>query len=234
MSVREFREDVPVDNEVLYNALRVARLAPSAGNRQAYQVVIVRNAARKRALATAAAHQDWIGHAPVVLVFLADEERSATKYHDRGRHLYAVQDATIAAVYAQLALQAAGLASCWVGAFHEDDVARIVGANINNEYGRVAMDNSEADAPFAYPSQLGATTRTGGGVLRPVALMPVGVAAEHPGRHHRRAIKEFVHHEHVGATMALDGGGCQASSSSSSTKKRRHTLTTNQKADTNK
>jgi len=184
--------------------------------------VIVRDASRKRALATAAVHQDWIRQAPVVLVFLADEERSATKYHDRGRHLYAVQDATIAAVYAQLALQAAGLASCWVGAFHEDDVARIVGANINNEHDYVKMDDSAADAPFAYPLQLGATTKTdGGGVLRPVALMPVGVAAEHPRRHHRRAIKEFVHHEHVGTTLPLDGGGCQASLSS--TKKRRHT-----------
>lgn len=186
-SVREFTND-PIDDEVLYNALRVARLAPSAGNRQAYQIVIVRSGVQKQELAAAAIHQEWIARAPVVLVFLADEEQSGHKYHDRGRYLYAVQDATIAAAYAQLALEAAGLASCWVGAFREHAVADIVvpspkydtekQASVNTSIQSVAPDN----------------------VLRPVVIMPVGVAAEHPRRHHRRAIREFVHRGHVGSS----------------------------------
>jgi nitroreductase len=35
-----------------------------------------------------------------------------------------VQDATVAAAYAQLAATALGLATCWVGAFDEEAVAR--------------------------------------------------------------------------------------------------------------
>jgi nitroreductase len=141
---------------------------------------------QKRALADAALHQEWIANAPVVLVFLADEERSASKYHDRGRYLYAVQDATIAAAYTQLALEAAGLASCWVGAFYEDEVADIVGASLNNN-----NSNGEEEQQVQ------------GGILRPVILMPVGVAAEHPKRHRRRAIKTLcimamsIHHFHM-------------------------------------
>ena len=176
-SVRKFQNNIPVDDGVIANAMRVSRLAPSAGNRQAYQVVVVRQVEQKRALAKAALYQEWIADAPVVLVFLADEERSAKKYHDRGRYLYAVQDATIAAAYTQLALEAAGLASCWVGAFREDHVADAVGAALNSSEEKVVQ-----------------------GILRPVILMPVGVAAEHPKRQRRRAIKDFVHHDYVSLT----------------------------------
>jgi nitroreductase len=188
VSVRAFRDD-PIDDGIIQNALRVARLAPSAGNRQAYQVVIVRKPQQKYALAEAALQQEWIADAPVVLVFLADEERSASKYHDRGRHLYAVQDATIVAAYTQLALEAAGLASCWVGAFHDDRVAQIVGA-LSTYDPEESMDSAPS-RPFR--------------VLRPVVLMPVGVAAEHPHRHHRRAIREFVHHDTVDSSLSHQG-----------------------------
>jgi nitroreductase len=63
-----------------------------------------------------------------VLCFLADERRSEAKYHERGARLFSIQDATIAAAYAQLAATAEGLASCWVGAFDEGRVAAILGA----------------------------------------------------------------------------------------------------------
>lgn len=191
-SVREFTND-PIDDEVLYNALRVARLAPSAGNRQAYQVVIVSSRIQKQELAAAAIHQEWIARAPVILVFLADEEQSGHKYHDRGRYLYAVQDATIAAAYTQLALEAAGLASCWVGAFREDVVADIVAPSPNYDSDKQARVSVTASIQSLAPDN----------VLRPVVIMPVGVAAEHPRRHHRRSIREFVHRGHVGSVTKL-------------------------------
>jgi nitroreductase len=43
-------------------------------------------------------------------------------FGERGAKLYAVQDATIAAAYAQLAIVAAGMGSTWVGYFEEDKV----------------------------------------------------------------------------------------------------------------
>lgn len=117
-----------VPDAVLDRAFRTARLAPSAGNLQAYQVIVVRDEAQKRDLARACVDQAFVATAPVVLVWLADPVRSARKYGTRGTQLYCLQDATIAASYAQLALTALGLCSCWVGAFDEDAVARVVGA----------------------------------------------------------------------------------------------------------
>jgi nitroreductase len=64
-------------------------------------------------------NQPFIAAAPVSLLFCSDPQRAAGKYGTRGEHLYALQDATIAATYAQLAVVAAGLGSTWVGQFDE-------------------------------------------------------------------------------------------------------------------
>ncbi len=106
--------------------LAAANDAPTAGNLQAYEIIIVRDAARKRQLAAAAWHQDFVAVAPVVLVFCANPDRNRGKYGERGARLYAVQDATIAVTYAQLAATVQGLGTCWVGAFDEGAVPQIL------------------------------------------------------------------------------------------------------------
>jgi nitroreductase len=125
-SVRAF-EPRAIEPTRLEQILMAANCAPSAGNLQAYQIVVVRALAHRRALAHAAHRQAFVADAPVVLVFCADPERSAERYGRRGAELFAVQDATIAAAYAQLAAAALGLASTWVGAFDEAAAADVVG-----------------------------------------------------------------------------------------------------------
>jgi nitroreductase len=125
-SVRAF-EPREVEPARLQEILMAANRAPSAGNLQAYEIVVVRAPERRRALARAAHGQTFVADAPVVLVFCADPERSAERYGRRGTELFAVQDATIAAAYAQLAAAALGLGSTWVGAFDEAATAGVVG-----------------------------------------------------------------------------------------------------------
>jgi nitroreductase len=48
-----------------------------------------------------------------------------SQYGERGI-LYAVQDATIAATYMMLGAHAAGLQTCWAGAFDEADVSEVL------------------------------------------------------------------------------------------------------------
>ncbi len=121
-SIRAF-QGRPVEPEKLQAILEAARQAPSAGNLQAYVIYQVTDPACRRALAQAA-DQEFVAQAPVVLVFCAHPARSAVKYGQRGERLYALQDATIAAAYAQLAAAALGLGSVWVGAFADAAVAR--------------------------------------------------------------------------------------------------------------
>jgi nitroreductase len=123
-SIRAY-EERPVDPDDLRAILECARAAPSAGGLQAFAIVVIQQEERRRALSRAALDQEHVARAPAVLVFLQDRARSAAKYHKRGE-LYSIQDATIACSYAQLAASARGLGSCWVGAFHEGAVSRLL------------------------------------------------------------------------------------------------------------
>lgn len=122
-SVRDF---VPteVSESTVQRILEAAIRAPSAGNRQPWHFIVVRYAEMKRELAAAAGGQDFVGSAPVVIVVCADAERSATRYGDRGRELYCLQDTAAATEHILLAATALGLGGCWVGAFDEQAAAR--------------------------------------------------------------------------------------------------------------
>jgi nitroreductase len=120
-SIRAFSPD-PVDSQQVAMILDAANAAPSAGNRQAYEIYLAESVARRAALAEAVPNMPFLNAAPLVLVFCASPERSVSRYGDRGRNLYSVQDATISCTYAMLAAAALGLGSVWVGAFREDPV----------------------------------------------------------------------------------------------------------------
>ncbi len=125
-SIRRYQSDMPVEREKLHAVLEMACAAPSAGDLQAYRIVVVSNAQKRAALAQSADGQAFIADAPICLVFCADPARSASEYGERGRTLYAVQDTTIAAAYTQLAIVAAGMGSTWVGNFDEEGVKEIL------------------------------------------------------------------------------------------------------------
>lgn len=125
-SVRKYRSDVPVEREKIHAILEIACAAPSAGDLQAYQIIVVTQPAERDGLRNAAGGQAFLSEAPVCLVFCADPGRSGDHYGERGHSLYAIQDATIAAAYAQLAIVAAGMGSTWVGSFDEEAVRKLL------------------------------------------------------------------------------------------------------------
>jgi len=125
-SVRSYKPQ-PVEESKLRRIFEAANLAPSAGNLQAYQVRVVRDQAKRKALAKAAHEQGFIAEAPICLVFCADPGRSEKKYGKRGSELYCIQDATIAGTIAMLTAVDLGLATVWVGDFDEDKVRSVLG-----------------------------------------------------------------------------------------------------------
>ncbi|MEM5773258.1 MAG: nitroreductase family protein [Candidatus Aenigmatarchaeota archaeon] len=125
-SVRAFSPR-PIEESKIKQILEAVNSSPSAGNLQAYEIFLVQDENKKRELALASFAQSFVAEAPVVLVFCANPERSGKKYGKRGKSLYSIQDATIAAAYAQLASTALGLASCWVGAFDDEEVLKVLG-----------------------------------------------------------------------------------------------------------
>ncbi|TAJ44634.1 nitroreductase family protein [Methanofollis fontis] len=123
-SVREYIDGDLRDDEV-DAILRAVSSAPSAGNREAWDVVLVRSEDQREALAEAAFDQEHISRAPMIFVVCANYVRSMSRYGERGI-LYALQDATIACTYMMLAAHALRLHACWTGAFDEDGVREVL------------------------------------------------------------------------------------------------------------
>jgi nitroreductase len=124
-SVREFSPEI-LDPATVDEIVIAASSAPSAGNREGWDVVVVTDEEIRRELSEAALGQVHVAEAPVVFVVCANYVRSMSRYGERGI-LYAVQDATIACTYMMLAAHAHHLGSCWTGAFDEEEVRGVLG-----------------------------------------------------------------------------------------------------------
>lgn len=120
-SVREYKSD-PVPDAAISEIIEAATQAPSSGNVQDWEFVIVRTSEGRSALASAAFEQGFVAKAPVVIVVCSDTERISNAYGERGKTLYSVQNTAAAIQNLMLAAWDRGLGTCWVGAFSEDAV----------------------------------------------------------------------------------------------------------------
>jgi nitroreductase len=121
-SIREFKaqEIEPGKVETLKEALI---WAPSAGNLQSRLFYFVYSKDVKKRLVRAALGQDFISAAPLVIVGCADLH-IGSHYGERGIGQYCIEDLACSIENMMLAATSLGLGSVWVGAFHEDEVAR--------------------------------------------------------------------------------------------------------------
>ena len=113
-----------VEKSKIQKILKAAWMSPSAMGMQNFKIFVVDNPKKKEMLVKATYDQEYV-NSSLVLVFCIDPKR--IKFMgNRGKTLLSVQDATIAASYAQLAATSLGLSSVWVGHFKEKAVAQIL------------------------------------------------------------------------------------------------------------
>ena len=139
-SVRAYKA-TEVEEDKIRKILEAARLSPSASNRQDWKFVIVRNKETKKKLAKAAFGQTFIGEAPIAIVACGPEPKT---FMACGQPAYTV-DVSIAFTHIILQAYELGLGTCWIGAFEEVEVKKIL--NIPKEVRVVAM------TPLGYPNQ---------------------------------------------------------------------------------
>lgn len=125
-SVRVFKED-EIPEATVTRLLEAACHAPSAGNLQPWQYYVVTSKSKKEELAGAAYGQTFVAAAPVAIVVCAQPEISAARYGNRGSEFYCLQDTAAAVQNILLAAYALGLGTCWVGAFDDEEVSRVLG-----------------------------------------------------------------------------------------------------------
>jgi len=142
--IRRFRPD-EVEEKKVERILEAAGEAPSAGNLQARDFIVVRDSEKRRELADAAFSQSFVSEAPLVIVVCANPEKSGVKYGSRGEELYCIQDASVAVQNILLMAHSIGLGACWVGAFDENSVRKVLA--IPSEIRPVAI------IPIGYPAE---------------------------------------------------------------------------------
>ena len=143
-SVRTYKkQDLP--QGTVEKLLEAARQAPSAGNVQPWEFVVASTQKTKMDLSQAAYGQKSLQEASVVIVVCADEKRAAESYGERGRTLYCLQDTAAAIQNILLTACSFGLGSCWIGAFKEDEIRKVI--NAPKEMRPIAL------IPVGYPNE---------------------------------------------------------------------------------
>lgn len=123
-SVRAFqKKEIP--DKVVEKLIEALIWAPSAGNLQSRKFYFIFDENLKKDLAKAGQWQSFLVQAPLVIVGCADC-KIGEKYGERGENLFSICD--VSASFQNMMLQAysEGLGTCWVGAFDEKEVAKIL------------------------------------------------------------------------------------------------------------
>ena len=123
-SIRRYKkEDIPP--EYVDKIIQAGQLAPSAGNLQGREFIIVRDTATREKLSEAALKQRFVRDVPVCIVVCTNLPRTKSKYGPRA-DLYVVQDTAASVMNMMLQAVDLGLGTCWVGAFEESRVSEIL------------------------------------------------------------------------------------------------------------
>jgi len=121
-SIRSY-QDKPIEKEKLARVLETGRQAPSSANSQPWRILVVTDAATRKKLVAAANGQEFIGQAPAVIVGCAAK---TDKVMPCGQQAYPI-DVAICMTTMSLAATGEGLGTCWIGAFKEDAVKKVLG-----------------------------------------------------------------------------------------------------------
>ena len=121
-SVRSYKPD-PVEEEKLQQVLEAARLAPTAANRQPFQIVVVHTKGREDDLKRIYG-RDWFVQPPLVIAVCGIPALGWTRGEGKN---YTDVDAAIVMDHLILAAANAGLGTCWIGAFDPDAAREVLG-----------------------------------------------------------------------------------------------------------
>ena len=154
-SCRKFA-DTPVEEEKIKAILEAARLAPSGCNSQPWHFTVISSDPEKSALCNMVidAMEDgstklnhFVKEAPVLIVLCEDHAHLLPMPEQKyGSQHFAQMDVGQAAAYLTLAAADAGLGTCMLGMFQDENVAQLVGAPVGSTVRLIIALGYPADA----------------------------------------------------------------------------------------
>jgi nitroreductase len=124
--VRKFKRNRPISDRMIVKLIRNAHRAPSAGHTQVQEFIIVKDPLIKKKLRRAAVDQEYVEEAPVLIILCSNTSRSVARYGIRGREFYSIIDGAFASMLILLTAVNEGIDACFVGAFEDDKVSKIL------------------------------------------------------------------------------------------------------------
>jgi nitroreductase len=122
-SVRAYKPD-PVEDDKLEQVLEAARLAPTAANRQPFQIIVIRTAGREAELGRIY-RRGWFTQAPLVICVCGIPDQGWVRGYD-GKN-YTDVDMAIVMDHLVLAATNLGLGTCWIAAFDPAAAREVLG-----------------------------------------------------------------------------------------------------------
>lgn len=148
-SIRSYKEQ-EVEGGKIKRILEAGRWAPTAGNQQCLEYIVVKDQDTRIRLMEASHGQDQVAQAPVNIVVCFNREKNV-RYGERGETLYCGQESGGAILNMMLMAHSLGLGTCWIGAFGEKEASEILG--IPDHVRPVAI------ITLGYPSEDGSSKR---------------------------------------------------------------------------
>jgi len=120
-SVRGYSGE-PVSDDDLNYILEAARMAPTAANRQPFQLIVIHTEGREEELRRIY-DKDWFVEAPLIIVACGLPSKAWVR-HDKAN--FAKVDVAIVMDHLILAAADCGLGTCWIGAFDPEAAREIL------------------------------------------------------------------------------------------------------------
>ncbi|MBD3306745.1 nitroreductase [candidate division KSB3 bacterium] len=138
-SVRAYKADA-VEEEKLQRILEAARLAPTAANRQSFQLIVIHTQGKKEELQKLYP-KAWFVQPPLIICACGLPRENWVRSDGRN-----YVDVDVAIVMDHLILAAAneGLGTCWIGAFNPAEARNVL--HLPDEVEPIAM------TPLGYPA----------------------------------------------------------------------------------
>lgn len=121
-SVRAYKADA-IDDAKLQRILDAANLAPTAANRQSFQIIVVHTKGKEDALKKVYP-QPWFTQGPIVICVCALPRENWVRRDGKN---YSDVDASIVMDHLILAAANEGLGTCWIGAFDAAEAKKLLG-----------------------------------------------------------------------------------------------------------
>ncbi len=125
-SVRKFSSK-SVSDEDIADCLLAASFAPSAGDIQPWEFVVIRDVSVRDAIVSSCEDAGWLSTAPVLVIILLNVHR-AVSYHGEEGVLWSRDSVCAAIQNFLLAATSRGLGSCWVASFQSASILEAIGA----------------------------------------------------------------------------------------------------------